>query len=101
MGKIALEKFDWSFLASFSGSSHTKCLIEDLNGLLLDRGLHVQIVLRHIQIRVPDHALDRGHVYTQRLHLRDVGVPAGMWRQLADSFDCAYIQLNQQSRKDE
>ncbi len=53
----------------------------------------MQIVLRHIQIRVPDHALDRGQVYAQCLHLRDIGVPAGMGRQLADSFDRAYLLL--------
>ena len=66
-----------------------KSRIECLYGFLFDRALHVQIVLRHIQNRVSDRALDRGEVYAQCLHLRNVGVPAGMRRQLADSFDRA------------
>ena len=36
--------------------------IECLYGFLFDRALHMQIMLRHIQVRVPHHALDRCQV---------------------------------------
>ena len=78
--------FDWSFSASFSECG-AKCLVESLDCLLLDRGLHMQIVLRHVQIRVAHHALDRRQVHAQRLHLTDIGVPARMRRQLPYSFN--------------
>ncbi len=51
-----------------------KRLVERIHRLLLDRGLHMQVVLRHIQIRVTDHALDRGEIHTQRLRLTDINL---------------------------
>ena len=55
-----------------------KCLVEHLYRLLLDRRLHMQIMLRHIQVSMTHHALDRGEVNTQRLHLADKGMAAGV-----------------------
>ena len=66
-----------------------KCLVEHVHSLLLDRVLNVQIVLCHIQVRMTHHALDRGEVYAQCLHLRNIGMSAGMRRQFADAFDRA------------
>ena len=41
----------------------------------------MQVMLRHVQIRVPHHTLDGRQIHTQRLHLADVGVSAGVRRQ--------------------
>ena len=40
----------------------------------------MQIMLRHVQVRVPHHALDGCQLNAQSLHLRHVGMPAGMRR---------------------
>jgi hypothetical protein len=51
-------------------------------------------VLRHIQIRVTDHALDRRQVDPQRLHLADIGVAAGMRLSLRTSSTALTYSLN-------
>ena len=56
-------------------------------GFLPDAILHVEIMLSHIHIGVSYDALNGGKVYAQRLHLRYIGVSAGVRRQLAYSFD--------------
>ena len=71
-----------------------KCLVEHLHSLLLDRGLHMQVVLCHIQVRMTDHALDRSEVNAQRLHLTDISMAAGMRRQHTDSRDAPTYSLN-------
>ena len=53
----------------------------------------MQVVLRHIQIRMTDHALDRGEVNAQRLHLTDISMAAGMRRQHAHFRDRSDIFL--------
>ena len=53
----------------------------------------MQVVLRHVQVRVTDHALDRRQVNPQRLHLADIGVAAGMRRQLTHTLDGSHILL--------
>ena len=53
----------------------------------------MQVVLRHIQVRMTDHALDRRQVDPQRLHLADIGVAAGMRRQLTHILDGSHILL--------
>ena len=57
------------------------------DSLLSDAVLHVEIVLGHIHIGVSYDALDGGKVHAQRLHLRYIGVSAGVGRQLAHTFD--------------
>ena len=42
---------------------------------------------RHIDFRVADDILDGFNVHAQRLHLRNKGMPAAMWRQHADTLD--------------
>ena len=44
-------------------------------------------MLSHIHIGGTDNALDGGEVHAQRLHLRYIGVSAGVRRQLTHSFD--------------
>ena len=58
-----------------------KSLVESLHRFLFHRGLHMQVMLRHIQIRVANHTLNGRQIHTQRLHLADVGVAAGVRRQ--------------------
>ena len=53
----------------------------------------MQIVLRHVQIRVTHHALDRRQVHAQRLKLTHIGVSAGMRRQNTDSLNVGDILL--------
>ena len=70
-----------------------KCLVEHLHRFLLDRRLHMQIMFSHIQIGMTHHALDRGEVHTQRLHLADKGMAAGVRRQHTHLRDCSDIFL--------
>ena len=70
-----------------------KSRIECLYGFLFDRALHMQIMLRHVQIRIPHHALDGREIHAQGLHLRHVGVTAGMGRQFPDAVKGTYILL--------
>ena len=53
----------------------------------------MQIVLGHIQIRVADQTLDDRKVHPERLHLRDVGVAAGMGRKGTDTVDFSDVFL--------
>lgn len=57
------------------------------DGFLSDTVLHVQIMLSHIHISVTYDALNGGKVHAQRLHLRYIGVSAGVGRQLEHAFD--------------
>ena len=49
--------------------------------------LHVEIVPGHINSCVTDDILDGLNVHTQRLHLRNKGMPAAMWCQHTDTLD--------------
>ena len=49
--------------------------------------LHVEIVPRHIDFCVTHDILDGLDVHAQRLHLRNKGMPATMWRQYTDTLD--------------
>ena len=49
--------------------------------------LHVQIMPGHIDFCVTHNILDGLNVHTQRLHLRNKGMPAAMWRQHTDTLD--------------
>ena len=64
-----------------------KCFIKAANSFLPDAVLHIEVMLGHIHICVACKALDGGKIYAQRLHLRYIGVSAGMGCQLAHAFD--------------
>ena len=57
------------------------------DGFLPDAILHMEIMLGHIHIGVAYDALNGGKIHAQRLHLRYIGVSAGVRRQLAHAFD--------------
>ena len=57
------------------------------DGFLPDAVLNMEIMLSHIHIRVPYDALNGGKVHAKRLHLRNIGVSAGIGCQLAHAFD--------------
>ena len=46
----------------------------------------MQVVLRHIQIRVANHTRNGCQIHTQRLHLADIGVTAGVRRQHSNAI---------------
>ena len=54
-----------------------KSRIECLYGFLFDRGLHMQVVLCHVQIRVTHHALNGREIHVQRLHLAHIYCTTG------------------------
>ena len=45
----------------------------------------MEIMLRHVHVRVAYDALDGSQIHTQRLHLADVGVAAAVRRQYPDA----------------
>ena len=55
--------------------------------LLPDRILDVEIVLSHVDVGVADDTLDGGKINAQRLQLANVGVPAAVGSQNANSFN--------------
>ena len=64
-----------------------KCFTKSLRGFQSFWFLHMQIVPGHIDFCVTDDILDGLNVHAQRLHLRNKGMPAAMWRQYADTLD--------------
>ena len=56
-------------------------LAEAIDSICTDRFLNMQIMLRHVHIGVSYNALDGREVYTQRLHLADIGMSAAVRRQ--------------------
>ena len=70
-----------------------KRLAEFLRSGLPDRFLHMEIMLGHINIRMAHNALNRGQIHSQRLHLADVCVSAGMRRQHPNIGDTLQICL--------
>ena len=46
-----------------------KCVGELFDGLLTDAVLHVQVMLRHVDIRVADDALNGSQINAEGLHL--------------------------------
>lgn len=58
-----------------------KCPGELFDALLPDAVLYVQVVLGHVDVRMTDDALDGRQIHAESLHLRHVGVSAGMGRQ--------------------
>lgn len=82
MLKILTLGTDWNLTGT--GFFCKKRLIECLHRFLLDRRLHMQIMLCHIQIRMTNHTLDCSQVNTKRLHLAHIGMSTGMWCQHAD-----------------
>lgn len=68
-----------------------KCPGELFDALLPDAVLYVQVVLGHVDVRMTDDALDGRQIHAESLHLRHVGVSAGMGRQqsyLRDGLQC-------------
>ena len=63
--KFCLFCADWNLTGMRIVSAKRR--IECLHGLLFYRALHMQIMLRHVQIRMAHHALDGRQVYAQRL----------------------------------
>ena len=64
-----------------------KSFTKSLRGFQSFGLLHVKIVPGHIDFCVTDNILDGLNVHTQRLHLRNKGMPTAMWRQYTDTFD--------------
>ena len=64
-----------------------KSFTKSLRGFQSFGLLHMQIMPGHIDFCVPHDILDGLNVHTQRLHLRNKGMPAAMWRQHADTLD--------------
>ena len=58
------------------GLVDTECIAEFLYCCLANRILDMKVMLRHIQVRMADNALDRRQVNAQRLHLAYVGMSA-------------------------
>jgi len=58
-----------------------KGFAEPVDGILPDGFLYVEVVLRHADIGVSHDTLDGSQVYTQCLHLADIGMSAAVWRQ--------------------
>ena len=57
-----------------------KCLSKFVNCFLADSILHMQIVLSHIYISMTHNTLDSRQVYSQGLHLANIGMSARVWR---------------------
>ena len=53
--------------------------IQFLRRIFLDLFLNMQIVFRHVHIRVPRQALNGFQRYALGLKLRNISVPAAMW----------------------
>lgn len=70
-----------------------KRLAEFLRSELPDRFLHMEIMLGHVDIRMAHNALNRGQIHSQRLHLADVCVSAGMRRQHPNVGNAIQIRL--------
>ena len=64
-----------------------KSFTKSLCGFQSLRLLHMQIMPGHIDFCVTHDILDGLNIHTQRLHLRNKGMPAAMWRQYADTLD--------------
>ena len=78
-----------------------KSFAKSMRGFQSFRLLHVEIVPRHIDFCVTHDILDGLNVHTQRLHLRNKGMPAAMWCQHADTLDLlqGFLELVTEMRR--
>ena len=74
-------------ISESSSSVLRKCFTKSIGGFQSFWFLHMEIVPGHIDFCVTDDILNGFNVHTQRLHLRNKGMPAAMWRQYADTLD--------------
>ena len=75
----------------------SKSFTEPCDGVLSDGLLHMEIVLRHVDICVADDALDGGKVNARSLHLRHISMTAAVGRQkrhLGDGLQRLFEQIS-------
>ena len=70
-----------------------KGIAEFFYSFLADRILYMKIVLRHINVSVPDNALNGLQINAQCLHLRHIGMAAVVWSQLFDTINLFDLSL--------